>query len=112
MTNEEMQRAMEFIVEQQAQFAASIQRAEEERIRDKPRLARLEESFQQLVALCANMDARMDTTDGRLDRLEANESELEANMSRLAAAQAHADERLSALIDIVREDRNGRTQSP
>jgi chromosome segregation ATPase len=139
MTNEEMRRTMEFIVEQQAQFAASIQRAEEERIRDKPRLARLEDSFQRLVALCENMDSRLDTTDTRLDttdtrldttdtrldttdtrldttdtrldKLEVNESELEANMSRLAAAQAHADERLSALIDIVREDRNGKSES-
>jgi hypothetical protein len=29
-------------------------------------------------------------------------SALEANMSALAAAQTHADERLSVLIDIVR----------
>jgi chromosome segregation ATPase len=110
MTNEEMQRTMEFIVEQQAQFATNFQRAEEERIRDQPRLARLEESFQRLVELCQIIDARLDTTDERLDRLESHESALEENMSRLAAAQAHADERLSALIDIVREDRNGKSQ--
>jgi len=109
MTNEEMRRTMEFVVEQQAQFAANFQRAEEERVRDKPRLARLEDSFQRLVTLCEITDARLDMTDTRLDRLEANESALEANMSRLAAAQAHADERLSALIDIVREDRNGKS---
>ena len=112
MTNEEMRRTMEFIVEQQAQIAVHFQRVEEERVRDQPRLARLEESFQQLVTLCQITDARLDTTDARLDTtetrldtLEANESELEANMSRLAAAQAHVDESLSALIDIVRQDR-------
>ena len=64
MTNEEMQRTMEFIVEQQAQFAANIQRLQEERIRDNPRLTRLEESFQLLVQLAQ-------TTDTRLDRLES-----------------------------------------
>lgn len=112
MTNEEMRRTMEFIVEQQAQFAANFQRTEEERARDKPRLALLEDSFQRLVALCEITDARLDTTDSRLDRLEANERALETNMSRLAAAQAHADERLSAFIDIVREDRNGKSQGP
>jgi hypothetical protein len=37
---------MEFIREKQAQFAASIQRSEEQRILDTPRLAKLEESFQ------------------------------------------------------------------
>jgi hypothetical protein len=36
-------------------------------------------------------------------------SALETNMAALAAAQTHTDERLSALIDIVREGRNGRS---
>jgi hypothetical protein len=59
-----MHRTMEFIVEQQAQFAANTQRLQEERIRDNPRLTRLEESFQLLVQLAQ-------TTDIRLDRLES-----------------------------------------
>jgi len=102
MTNEEIQRTMEFILGQQAQFAANIQRLHEERIRDNPRLTRLEESFQLLVRLAENSDLR-------LDRLESSTSVLEANMAALAAAQTHADERLSALIDIVREGRNGKS---
>lgn len=81
MTNEEMRRTMEFIVEQQAQFAANLQRAEEERVRDKPRLARLEVSFQRLVALCENMDARLDTADGRLDGADARLDRLEAKVN-------------------------------
>jgi len=102
MTNEEIQRTMEFILEQQAQFAANIQRLQEERIRDNPRLTRLEESFQLLVRLAEN-------TDTRLDRLESSTSTLEGNMAALAAAQTHTDERLSALIEIVREGRNGQS---
>ena len=51
MTNEEMQKMMEFILEHQAQFAVNIQRLQEERLADQPRLARLEESFQLLVQL-------------------------------------------------------------
>ena len=115
MTNEEMQRAMEFIIEHQAQFAASIQRLQEERLRDAPRLARLEESFQLLVQLAQatdsrldSVEARLDQADNRLDQGEVKMSLLETNMAALAAAQAHSDERLSALIDIVREGRNGR----
>lgn len=100
MTNEEMQRTMEFIVEQQTQFAANIQRLQEERIRDNPRLARLDESFQLLVQLAQ-------TTDVPLDRPESTTTALESNMAALAEAQLHTDERLSALIDIVREGRNG-----
>lgn len=33
----------------------------------------------------------------------------EERFARLAEAQAHTDRRLDALIDIVREDRNGRS---
>ncbi|HEU0144068.1 MAG TPA: hypothetical protein VFQ47_04720 [Nitrososphaera sp.] len=95
MTNEEIQKTMEFILEQQAQFAANIQKLQEERIRDDSRLRRLEESFQLLVQLAQSTDTRLST--------------LESNMATLAEAQAHTDERLSALIDIVREGRNGKT---
>jgi chromosome segregation ATPase len=102
MTNEEIQKTMEFILEQQAQFAVNIQRLQEERLRDNPRLTRLEESFQLLVQLAQ-------TTDTRLDTMESNMFTLETNMVALAAAQTHTDERLSALIDIVREGRNGRS---
>jgi uncharacterized protein (DUF2336 family) len=102
MTNEEMQKMMEFILEQQAQFAVNIQRLQEERLRDHPRLARLEDSFQLLVQLAQSTDTRFDT-------LESNIVTLESNMAALAAAQAHSEERLSALIDIVREGRNGKS---
>jgi len=101
MTNEEIQKTMEFILEQQAQFAANIQRLQEERLRDSPRLVRLEESFQLLVQLAQ-------TTDTRLDMVDSNVAELQSNMAALAAAQAHSEQRLSALIDIVREGRNGK----
>jgi DNA repair exonuclease SbcCD ATPase subunit len=95
MTNEEVQKTMEFILEQQAQFAANIQKLQEERMHDDSRIKRLEESFQLLVQLAQSTDTRLDT--------------LESNMATLAEAQTHADERLSALIDIVREGRNGKT---
>jgi hypothetical protein len=46
MTNEEIQKTMQFIREKQAQITASQKRWEEQRIRDIPHLARLKESFQ------------------------------------------------------------------
>lgn len=97
MNNEEIQKTMEFILEQQAQFAANIQNLHEERMRDDSRVKRLEESFQLLVQLAQSTDTRLDT--------------LEINMAALAEAQIHTDERLSALIDIVREGRNGKGES-
>jgi hypothetical protein len=109
MTSEEMQRTMQFILEQQAQFAANIQRLQEERMRDGPRLVRLEKSFQQLVDLAVTTDHRIEAGDMRLNEFETNMIKLEINMATLAQSQAHSDARLSALIDIVREDRNGRS---
>jgi DNA repair exonuclease SbcCD ATPase subunit len=94
MNNEEIQKTMEFILEQQAQFAANIQKLQEERMREDSRIKRLEESFQLLVQLAQSTDTRLDT--------------LETSMATLADAQAHTGERLSALIDIVREGRNGK----
>lgn len=77
MTNEQMQRTMEFIVEQQARFAANIQRhdenfrrLEEERIRDRPRITELEKSFKILVELCRTHDIRMDDAEFRTTTLE------------------------------------------
>ena len=112
MTNEDRQRTMDFILQQQAKFAASIERLEEERIRDQPRQAELEKSFQTVVELLRIQESRLDRSESRLDRTEVDTAgvkertkTLEINMARLSAAQAHADERLSALINIVIEDR-------
>ena len=109
MNNEEIQRTMEFILAQQAQFAANIQQLQEERIRDTPRFTRLEDSFQLLVRLAENTDLRLDRVDSNSSKFEIKMSALEANMAALAEAQTHTDERLSALIDIVRADRNGKS---
>jgi hypothetical protein len=103
MTNEERQRTMDFILQQQAQFAAS-----------QPRLAELQQSFKTLVQLATIAEERMDNGEFRVTALETRSAALEASMARLAeaqaradAAQAHADERVSALIDIILEGRNG-----
>lgn len=109
MTPEEMQRTMEFIVQQQAQFAASIQKLEEERTRGNGRIARLEDSFQILVQLAQITESRLDRLESISSSLESNMAALASNMAHLAEAQIHSDERLSALIDIVREQRNGRS---
>lgn len=103
---------MDFILQQQAKFAASIERLEEERIRDQPRQAELEKSFQTVVELLRIQESRLDRSESRLDRTEVDTAgvkertkTIEINMAALAVAQAHADERLSALINIVMEDR-------
>ena len=105
MSNEEIQRTMEFILENQARFAARTEKDEE-------RLARLEAAFVTLVELARSADERMDSVDAKMGSLDqqgaAFKQQLAAlNLSlaeaqaRLTEAQAHTDERLNALIAVV-----------
>lgn len=75
LTNEEMHRAMEFIVQQQAQYAARCEK-------DESRLARLEESFTMLVELARRTNERPDT----MATLRHNMNELAQSMITLAEA--------------------------
>ena len=98
MTNEEMQSTMEFILEQQAQFASRIGK-------DEARLARLEDAFVTLVELARIADERQDKTDESAvafnERLDTMMSLTDSKLAELADAQAHTDRRLNALIDVV-----------
>lgn len=87
MTNEEMQKTIEFILEQQAQFVTRMER-------DETRLTRLENAFATLVEIARISDERLDTLESRL-------STLTEKMAVLAEAQTYTDQRLSALIDVV-----------
>ncbi len=106
MTDEERQRAMDFIVEQQAQFSVNQQKSDE-------RTSRLE----RIVKLMVNAGRRTRGQIRELDeRFEQRFAKLTDALTTLAQAQtrteasiAHTDSRLDALIDIVRNDRNGKS---
>ena len=76
MTNEEMQSTMQFIVEQQAQFAANIQMLQEGQVRAEERFAKLEDSLERVVGLVgaiaqaqARTEVNLAATDERLNNL-------------------------------------------
>lgn len=106
MTDDERQRAMDFIVEQQAQFAVNQQKSDE-------RTSRLE----RIVKLMVNAGRRTRGHIRELDeRFEQRFVKLTDALTTLAEAQtrteasiAHTDSRLDALIDIVRNGRNGKS---
>ncbi len=82
---------MNFIVEQQAQFAVAIQKLEER-----------QEATQRLVD--ANTDRirqLVDVTMSLAHHLEETDRRLGVRIEQLAEAQAHTDHRLDALIDVV-----------
>jgi len=70
MSNDEIERTMQFILEQQAQFMANIQIFQEQRARDEGRLARLEHAFVQLTELAVSANERMNEHDARITRVE------------------------------------------
>jgi septal ring factor EnvC (AmiA/AmiB activator) len=75
---------MQFILEQQAQFAANIQKLEEAQLRDAPRTQRLELAFVEMVELARTVDDRLDQVDGRLDQQSAVQTRLELALTRVA----------------------------
>ncbi|MBD0369606.1 MAG: hypothetical protein ICV60_02035 [Pyrinomonadaceae bacterium] len=96
--NDDIQSKMEFIINQQAQFAANIQAHDE-------RLNRLENIVTRLAeATVSNVE---NLNESRKELEEAQKRVGEA-LERLAEAQAHTDKRLDALIYIVREERERR----
>jgi predicted nucleic acid-binding Zn-ribbon protein len=110
MTNEEMQRAMDFIIQQQAQFATDIQE--------------LRESQKELVKIQLRGEERMERMEGVILRLfdvvekvvdaqGRTDQKLAETDERLSQKLAETDERLNTLITVVEryisERRNGKS---
>jgi adenine deaminase len=111
MTNEEMEKTMQFILEQQSQFTANFQKIEEAREKDEEarkrdlaRITRLEESFQLLVQLAQSHDERLVT----LTEAQIRTNEQIAAMNERTA---ETDERLNALIAVVERYISGKGQN-
>ena len=96
--NEEMNKKMEFIVEQQAKFAADIemmrevQEVDAKRFKEQDR--KLSNAFIGLVDIVGSLTRAQTSADVRINSLADN-------FSRLADAQARTEESLKALINVV-----------
>ncbi len=96
MTNEEIQRTMEFIIKQQESFAESMEQMRDSHVKGEARLSRLEGAFVNLYNTVIEIGkAQKDLTD---------------KVAELAEAQAHTDQRLNVLIDIIEQGRKGKSQ--
>ena len=90
MTNEEIQRVMEFIIKQQES---------------------LSDRMEQMLELHAQSEKRISRLETATVHLYNATTELSRKMAELAEAQAHTDRRVNALIDIIEQGRNGKSQS-
>jgi hypothetical protein len=99
MTEDERQRTMEFILQQQAQFAAGMQQIEEKQKLLQEKQNVLTDSLLTVVGIVGKLTVAQELTDTKL--------------AHLAEAQANTDERLNTLIGIVeRYFSNGRNDRP
>ena len=93
MTDEERQRAMDFIVKQQAKQSVELDKLIESHRRAEHRLDR-DERILKLIILAGRRERRT--------RSEADERLTNA-LAALAESQKHSDSKLDALVDMVRQ---------
>jgi hypothetical protein len=114
MNNEDIERKMNFIVEQQAQFASDIQQLQESQARTEQVVARNVEALAHVVETVAQMGEVVirltNVTHEGFTEMHAGFTEVNAKMNALVDAQIRTEENLTNFISEVdrrfREDRN------
>jgi len=109
MTPEEMQRTMEFIVEQQARFATDIQKLFESDDRLREQQATLTAAVMRIADI---VEGDHKESDRRFAELAESQKTTDKRLAELAEAGKATDERLNVLIHVVEEQlvrrRNGK----
>jgi hypothetical protein len=104
MSNEELNKRMEFIVEQQAQFAADIQVMREVQAQDANLLKEQDRKLSDAVVAVLGMIGSLVQSQTRTDE----------SIKLLIEAQARTEQRLNIFINIVERyiSGNGGSESP
>lgn len=106
MTDEERQRVMDFIVEQQAKLSVNQLKGEE-------RTTQLERIVKLMISAGWRTRRQVTETDERFEqrfaRLTETLTTLAESQARTEASNAQTDRRIDALIDVVRESRSGKS---
>jgi NTP pyrophosphatase (non-canonical NTP hydrolase) len=111
MSNEEMNRKMEFIVEHQAKFAAQIEimreaQAEETKLR-KEQDQKLSDALLGLVDIVGGLTRAQISSNGRIDSLAESQRRTDESLKRLSEAQTRTEESLKILINVVERHISG-----
>jgi flagellar motor switch protein FliM len=111
MSNEEMNKKMEFIVEQQAKFTADIDILREIQ---ETAARRLGGGFLSMMDIVGQLTRTQIRTEETVNTLAQGVSTLVQDVSKLTQAQAQTEERLTILINIVERHMggNGGSTSP
>lgn len=105
MTNEEMQRAMDFIVEQQAQSTAKIDALAEAQTRNT-------DGIRALLSIAEIHEREINTVSHQISSVSRDIGTLSRDIGTLSETTRATDGRLNALINVVErqisEGRNGK----
>lgn len=111
MSEEEMQEKMEFIVNQQAQFAADIQILQESQSELTKKYHQLTDAVITVVGVVGKL---AETQERTAREMAEAQKRTDAKFAELAAAHAETGERLNIFISVVEryisERRNGRAR--
>ena len=102
MSDGEVEKRIEFIIQQQAQFASDIQILREKQ-------SHLTDALVTVVGVVGQLAEAQQRTDARFAELAESQQRTDAKLAQLAEAQARTDDRLNVLIDAVERfvSRNG-----
>jgi uncharacterized protein YgbK (DUF1537 family) len=98
MTDEDRQRQMDFILEQQAQFTVNIQQLREQQGRSDARIDRVAAIVEALALSAQAQSERMDSSDARVTRVDERLDRFVDASDRRAS---RVDERLDRLVETV-----------
>lgn len=105
MNNEELNRKMEFIVEQQARFATDIQvmreihEADTKLLKQETKL--LKEGMELLKEQVFNLSGAVTTVVGMIGNIAQVQQTTVTQIGELALSQLRTDERLNVIIDVI-----------
>ena len=123
MIPEEMERLMQFILEQHAQFSVDMDKAKERMAKHEERMARHEELMAESDERMARIEGIQENTARQIQHLgdalvalteshTREHAQTQEALRELAESQRHTDRRLDALIDIVRGGRETGQEPP
>jgi len=115
MTNDELDRRIEFIIEQQAQFSADIEVMREVHAADtkllkeesklvKEQIRGLNDAVTAVVGMVGRLSIAQEGTEDKAAELRAH---ADRRFAELAEAQARTEERLNVFIDVVERHLSG-----
>ena len=111
MTDEERQRTIDFILQQQASFASGMEQLRESHTQAEKRISSLEIGFVNITNTLTNITKVEQALAERITQLAEAQARVSEDIAELREAQAHTDQRVNALIDIIERWRNGGPQS-